>query len=280
MSVESSASGAGAAGGLIPARIDRLPWSPFHTRMVIALGVAWILDGLEITVASTAGSLLTERQTLSLSSTEVGFIASVYLIGEVVGALLIGIGVVVTLASCCEVLSHTSSGYAVLATSSGGLNGCHVTPAIQTQDSGSGTHAQGRKPKRCNCQSHEPTSSTAPPIHSARTGSRASVVSGSGASSGAARKTSAAMTVTGLASSAAHQCPAPASMNTVVEPQNGQGTPVSRRSGHNAPGSWFWCSQAAATDTAATAPSRTATAAGSRSLRVLASAVTARRATA
>ena len=32
---------------LIPARIDRLPWSPFHTRMVIALGVAWILDGLD-----------------------------------------------------------------------------------------------------------------------------------------------------------------------------------------------------------------------------------------
>lgn len=37
---------------LIPARIDRLPWSRFHTRMVVALGVAWILDGLEITVAS------------------------------------------------------------------------------------------------------------------------------------------------------------------------------------------------------------------------------------
>jgi len=34
---------------LIPARVDRLPWSPFHTRMVIALGVAWVLDGLEIT---------------------------------------------------------------------------------------------------------------------------------------------------------------------------------------------------------------------------------------
>ena len=42
----------GAIRSLIPARIDRLPWSPFHTRMVIALGVAWILDGLEITVAS------------------------------------------------------------------------------------------------------------------------------------------------------------------------------------------------------------------------------------
>ena len=45
---------------LIPARIDRLPWSPFHTRMVAALGVAWILDGLEISVASAVGDTLTQ----------------------------------------------------------------------------------------------------------------------------------------------------------------------------------------------------------------------------
>ena len=49
---------------LIPARIDRLPWSPFHTRMVVALGVAWILDGLEITVASAVADTLTEPETL------------------------------------------------------------------------------------------------------------------------------------------------------------------------------------------------------------------------
>src|SRR2546422_605096 len=40
---------------LIPARIDRLPWSPFHTRMVVALGTCWVLDGLEITIASNVG---------------------------------------------------------------------------------------------------------------------------------------------------------------------------------------------------------------------------------
>ena len=40
---------------LIPARIDRLPWSRFHTRLVTALGVAWVLDGLEITIASNVG---------------------------------------------------------------------------------------------------------------------------------------------------------------------------------------------------------------------------------
>ncbi|HEY6424700.1 MAG TPA: MFS transporter [Pseudonocardiaceae bacterium] len=75
---------------LIPARIDRLPWSPFHTRLVVALGVAWILDGLEITVASGVGAVLNEPTTLNLSSTAVGLIASVYLAGEVVGALVFG----------------------------------------------------------------------------------------------------------------------------------------------------------------------------------------------
>ncbi|MBW0011356.1 MAG: MFS transporter, partial [Pseudonocardiales bacterium] len=58
--------------------------------MVIALGVAWILDGLEITVATDVGAVLNEPQTLNLSSAEVGFIATVYLVGEVVGALVFG----------------------------------------------------------------------------------------------------------------------------------------------------------------------------------------------
>ncbi|WP_345610379.1 MFS transporter [Pseudonocardia adelaidensis] len=75
---------------LIPARIDRLPWSPFHTRMVVALGVVWILDGLEITVASAVADTLSEPATLGLSSTQVGLIATVYLAGEVVGALVFG----------------------------------------------------------------------------------------------------------------------------------------------------------------------------------------------
>jgi hypothetical protein len=48
---------------LIPARIDRLPWSKFHTRLVIALGVAWVLDGLEITIASNVGPDLTLKNT-------------------------------------------------------------------------------------------------------------------------------------------------------------------------------------------------------------------------
>jgi MFS family permease len=75
---------------LIPARIDRLPWSRFHTRLVMALGVAWILDGLEITIASNVGPDLTRADTLHMSAGAVSDIATWYLIGEVIGALFFG----------------------------------------------------------------------------------------------------------------------------------------------------------------------------------------------
>jgi MFS family permease len=75
---------------LIPARIDRLPWSRFHTHLVVALGVAWILDGLEITIASNVGPDLTQKTTLHMSVGGVSDIATWYLIGEVIGALFFG----------------------------------------------------------------------------------------------------------------------------------------------------------------------------------------------
>src|SRR6516162_5140981 len=75
---------------LIPARLDRLRWSPFHTRVVCGLGGAWILDGLQITVASSVSGELTKPSTLGLTSTEVGLIATVYLVGEMLGALVFG----------------------------------------------------------------------------------------------------------------------------------------------------------------------------------------------
>jgi MFS family permease len=75
----------------IPARIDRLPWSPFHTRMIVALGVAWILDGLEITVASAEASKLTDAAALGLTKAQVAFaLGTIYLLGEVFGALVFG----------------------------------------------------------------------------------------------------------------------------------------------------------------------------------------------
>jgi MFS family permease len=76
---------------LIPARLDRLGWSRFHTMLVVALGVAWVLDGLEITIASNVTSLISGKQALNLSSADVSFaVGTVYLLGEVVGALFFG----------------------------------------------------------------------------------------------------------------------------------------------------------------------------------------------
>src|SRR3954449_10458052 len=75
---------------LVPARMDRLPWTRFHWLVIIGLGVSWILDGLEIQIVSTVGTVLQDRATLHLSSGDVGLMGSVYLLGEVVGALLFG----------------------------------------------------------------------------------------------------------------------------------------------------------------------------------------------
>ncbi|MCU1681281.1 MAG: transporter [Amycolatopsis sp.] len=71
---------------LVPSRMDRLPWTKFHWSVVIGLGVSWILDGLEIQIVSSAGF----QSTLHMSSTEVGVTGTVYLIGQVVGALFFG----------------------------------------------------------------------------------------------------------------------------------------------------------------------------------------------
>jgi MFS family permease len=73
---------------LVPARMDRLPWSRFHWRVIVGLGAAWILDGLEIQIVNTSGTVLTDKHTLGLSAAQVGLLASVYLLGEVVGALV------------------------------------------------------------------------------------------------------------------------------------------------------------------------------------------------
>src|SRR3954452_10625754 len=80
----------GVVRSLVPARMDRLPWTRFHWMIVVGLGSAWILDGLEIQIVSAIGSTLQEKGTLALSSGQVGLLGSVYLFGEVVGALVFG----------------------------------------------------------------------------------------------------------------------------------------------------------------------------------------------
>src|SRR6202165_274863 len=88
MSSLSGAASAGVVRSLVPARMDRLPWNRFHWRVVVGLGAAWILDGLEIQIVNTAGTVLTDGKPLHLSSAEVVLLASVYLLGEVIGALV------------------------------------------------------------------------------------------------------------------------------------------------------------------------------------------------
>ena len=75
---------------LVPARLDRLPWTRFHWRVILGLGSAWILDGLEIQIVSAVGTVLQDKGTLHLGAAEVGLLGSVYLFGEVVGALFFG----------------------------------------------------------------------------------------------------------------------------------------------------------------------------------------------
>jgi MFS family permease len=74
----------------IPARLDALPWGRFHTLVVVALGVTWILDGLEVTMTGALSGILRESTTLGLSNAEVGLSASAYLCGAVVGAVFFG----------------------------------------------------------------------------------------------------------------------------------------------------------------------------------------------
>lgn len=74
----------------IPARLDRLPWGRFHTLVVAALGVTWILDGLEVTLAGSLAGALKESPVLQFSNADVGLAASAYLGGAVLGAIFFG----------------------------------------------------------------------------------------------------------------------------------------------------------------------------------------------
>ena len=74
----------------IPARLDRLPWGRFHTLVVVALGVTWILDGLEVTLTGAVSGALKTSPVLHFSNTEVGLASSFYLAGAVLGAVFFG----------------------------------------------------------------------------------------------------------------------------------------------------------------------------------------------
>jgi MFS family permease len=74
----------------VPARLDRLPWSRFHWLVVVALGVTWILDGLEVTLVGSLSPAIAGSDGLNLSAQQIGMAGSAYILGAVVGALVFG----------------------------------------------------------------------------------------------------------------------------------------------------------------------------------------------
>lgn len=74
----------------VPTRLDALGWSRWHRRFVLALGITWILDGLEASLIANLGPTLKDSRTLGLSAADVGTANMVYLIGQVLGALVFG----------------------------------------------------------------------------------------------------------------------------------------------------------------------------------------------
>ncbi len=85
-----AAVGGGAIRTDVPARLDRLPWSRFHLLVVIALGITWVLDGLEVTIVGAIGPVLQNPDTLRFTPSDLGAAASSYVVGAVGGALASG----------------------------------------------------------------------------------------------------------------------------------------------------------------------------------------------
>ena len=74
----------------IPARLDALPFGRFHILVIVALGITWILDGLEVTLAGALSSELKQNTALGLSNSQIGLSGSCYLLGAVLGAFVFG----------------------------------------------------------------------------------------------------------------------------------------------------------------------------------------------
>lgn len=74
----------------LPARLDRLPWGRFHTLLVFALGITWLLDGLEVTLAGSVSGALKDSPALQMSNADIGLAGGAYIAGAVLGALFFG----------------------------------------------------------------------------------------------------------------------------------------------------------------------------------------------
>ena len=95
-SASAAAEGGTAAGAsrtietTIPARLDRLLWNRFHTLVIVALGITWVLDGLEVTLAGAISGALKASPVLHFTNTDIGYAGTAYLLGAVLGALGFG----------------------------------------------------------------------------------------------------------------------------------------------------------------------------------------------
>ena len=74
----------------VPSRLDSLPFGRFHLLVIVALGITWIFDGLEVTLAGALSGELKSSSALGLSNAEIGFAGSCYLLGAVFGAFFFG----------------------------------------------------------------------------------------------------------------------------------------------------------------------------------------------
>lgn len=74
----------------VPARLDRLPWSGWHIKIIVALGTSWMLDGLQVTLAGSLAGILEDKKALALTDPQVAAGATTYLAGAVMGAVLFG----------------------------------------------------------------------------------------------------------------------------------------------------------------------------------------------
>ncbi|MDE2229089.1 MAG: MFS transporter [Alphaproteobacteria bacterium] len=101
----------------IPARLDCLPWHRFHWLVIAALGVTWILDGLEVTLVGSLSGAFAGPNGLSMSESEIGFTASAYLAGAILGAL--GFGQLTDLYGRKRLFSITVLVYAVATVATG-----------------------------------------------------------------------------------------------------------------------------------------------------------------
>jgi len=74
----------------IPSHLDSLPFGGFHLLVIVALGITWVLDGLEVTLAGSLSGQLMQRSGLGLTNSQIGLAGSAYLCGAVFGAFLFG----------------------------------------------------------------------------------------------------------------------------------------------------------------------------------------------